>query len=304
MHRIVSLIASSTEIVCRLGLRDQLYGVSHECDFPESVDGLVVCSNPRIDVDGTSKEIDDRVKTVLQDALSVYDVRKEDLEKIEPTIIITQTQCDVCAVNLKDVEEALCEWIPSMPKVVSLEPNELCDIWADIQRVADAADVPEKGRSLVSELTLEMDRIKTQTRSLDRPTVACIEWLEPLMAAGNWIPELVDIAGGTSLFGEAGKHSPWMTWDELMEANPDVIVTMPCGFGISRTMEEIDLLSGHPGWKKLKAVQEGRVFVADGNAYFNRPGPRVVESVKILAELLHPDKFPRTFEGVGWVPVG
>ncbi|MCZ6674055.1 MAG: cobalamin-binding protein [Verrucomicrobia bacterium] len=303
MHRIVSLIASSTEIVCRLGLRDQLFGVSHECDYPDSVRSLTACSKPRIDIHGSSRDIDNRVKHALKDALSVYEVRQQELEAIEPTIIITQTQCEVCAVNLSDVEAAVCDLLSSNPKIVSLEPNELKDIWADIQRVADAADVPERGQVLVAELLAEVDTIRNTTRELDRPTVACIEWLEPLMAAGNWIPELVDIAGGKNLFGEAGKHSPWMTWHEVLEADPDVIVTMPCGFDIQRTMEEIHLLTDRPEWGGLKAVREGRAFVSDGNAYFNRPGPRVVESVRILTEVLHPNLFPPNFEGSGWIRI-
>ncbi len=301
MNRIVSLIASSTEIVCRLGLRDELVGVSHECDFPADVAELAVCSKPRIDVNGSSREIDDRVKGALKEALSVYEVRRDVLEKLQPTMIITQTQCDVCAVHLTDVEAAVGDWLGSQPKIVSLEPNELSDVWADIQRVADAAGVATRGHELVAELKAGIEDIRRQTERLQRPTVACIEWIEPLMAAGNWIPELVDIAGGRSLFGEAGKHSPWMTNEELVAADPDVIVTMPCGFDIPRTQKEQHLLTGLPGWENLEAVREGRTFVTDGNAYFNRPGPRLLESAQILAELLHPEEFSAQFEGTGWV---
>lgn len=302
MSRIVSLIASATEIVCRLGLRDQLVGVSHECDYPERVVGLDVCSKPRIDVNGSSREIDDRVKTALKDALSVYEVRRDVLEKLDPTIIITQTQCDVCAVNLKDVEIAVCDWLGTRPIIVSLEPNELSDVWGDLRRVAVAAEIPERGEELVRELQAGMDEIRRQTSALnERPTIACIEWLEPLMAAGNWVPELVEIAGGHNLFGAAGKHSPWMTWEELVAADPEVILTMPCGFDIERTLQEKHLLTERPGWSGLRAVKNQRVFVADGNAYFNRPGPRLVESAQILAELLHPESIQSRFEDKGWV---
>ena len=301
MHRIVSLIASSTEIVCRLGLEDQLVGTSHECDYPSFVKNLTVCSKPRIDIHGTSLEIDQRVKTALKDALSVYEVRQTELESLQPTIIITQTQCDVCAVNLADVEAAVCDWFSSKPKLVSLEPNELKDIWNDIQRVADAADVSERGCRLVEELKDSLATLAAQTEVLDTPTVACIEWMEPLMTGGNWIPELIDIAGGCCLLAEAGRHSPWTRWEQLVEADPDVIVTMPCGFSIERTMEEIHLLTNQPEWNSLKAVKAGRVYVTDGNAYFNRPGPRVVESAQILAEIFHPDHFHPSFEGTGWI---
>ena len=301
MHRIVSLIASSTEIVCSLGLEDQLVGTSHECDYPAFVKELTVCSKPRIDIHGTSLEIDQRVKTALKDALSVYEVRQPELEALQPTMIITQTQCDVCAVNLADVEAAVCDWVSSRPKLVSLEPNELKDIWDDIQRVADAADVSDRGKALIVTLKEGLQKIHAQTEGLPKPTVACVEWLEPLMAAGNWIPELVGLAGGQNLLAEAGKHSPWMSWEQLQQADPDVIVTMPCGFSIDRTMEEIHLLTDLSGWADLKAVKQGRVFVSDGNSYFNRPGPRVVESTRIMAEMLHPDTYEPTFQGTGWI---
>ena len=299
-HRIVSLIASSTEIVCRLGLRDQLVGVSHECDYPDDVAGLTVCSRPRIDVEGSSRQIDDRVKDALRDALSVYDVLGDELRRLQPTILITQTQCDVCAVNLADVERAVAELLDFEPTIVSLEPNELTDIWADIRRVATAAGVAERGIALTDELQASLNRLQEETRDLERPSIACIEWMDPLMAAGNWIPELVEIVGGRSVLGEAGKHSPWMEWTDLQASDPDVVVTMPCGFDIERTLREIHLLTELPGWTELKAVRSGRVFVADGNWYFNRPGPRVVESAEILAELLHPKCFPAKHEGTGW----
>ena len=301
MQRIVSLIASSTEIVCRLGLQDQLVGVSHECDYPPSVQDLTVCSRPRINIHGTSLEIDQRVKTALQGALSVYEVRRKELEALQPTLIITQTQCEVCAVNLADVEAAVCDWLGSQPRLVALEPNQLHDIWADIQRVADAADVSQEGEALVDELKASLATLSLQCDLLDRPTVACIEWLEPLMAGGNWIPELVDIAGGQSLLAQVGKHSPWFEWEQLREADPEVIVTMPCGFSIERTLEEAHVLTQLPGWDQLKAVREDRVYVTDGNAYFNRPGPRVLESAQILAEVLHPGHFHPSFEDLGWV---
>lgn len=301
MNRIVSLIASATEIVCRLGLRSELVGVSHECDFPNDVTNLPACSSPKINVHGSSREIDDRVKAALQDALSVYDVRRELLEDLQPTIVITQTQCDVCAVNLQDVEAVVGEWLDHQPKIVSLEPNELQDVWQDILRVAQAAEVTERGTDLVADLKASLSALSERTAQLHPPSIACIEWLDPLMAAGNWIPELVQAAGGRNLFGQAGTHSPWITWEELVNADPDVIVTMPCGFDIARTLEEQHLLTEHPAWAGLRAVREGRIYVLDGNAYFNRPGPRLVDSAYLLAEVLHPSVFPSTFQGSGWI---
>ena len=301
-HRIVSLIASATEIVCALGFEDQLVARSHECDFPLSVKQLPQCTEPKFNVEGTSYEIDQRVKAIVQEALSVYRVDSNTLEALRPTHIITQSQCEVCAVSLRDVEQAVCEMVSSKPIIVSLEPNALSDVWADIRRVADALGTPDRAERLIALLQSRISEITQRAQQLStNPTVACIEWIEPLMAAGNWMPELVAMAGGENLFGEAGKHSPWMTWEELIAKNPDVIFVSPCGFDIPRTMQEMNLLSGKPEWEKLNAVQSGRVFVADGNQYFNRPGPRLVESLEILAEMIHPDVFNFGHCGKGWI---
>ena len=305
-HRIVSLIASATEIVAALGYQDCLVGRSHECDFPPGVEALPVCSEPRIDVSGSSNEIDQQVKASLRDALSIYQVFREELERLKPSVIITQSQCDVCAVNLADVQAAVCEMVESKPEIVSLEPMDLSDIWSDIQTVADVLNDAEAGRRLVDSLQQRLQNLNTMLpESAARPTVVCIEWLEPLMPAGNWIPELVELAGGLSLLSEAGKHSPWMTWDDLVTADPDFIMIMPCGFGIERTKQELHLLTEHPSWPGLKAVQNGNVYLTDGHQYFNRPGPRVVESAEILFEILHGPNTNDNFghEGSGWVRV-
>lgn len=302
--RIVSLIASATEIVCALGFEEQLVGRSHECDYPPSVTRLPVCTTPKFDVEGTSYEIDQRVKAILQEGLSVYRVYADVLERLAPDVIVTQSQCEVCAVSLKDVEEAVCQLVGSRPRIVSLEPNTLADVWTDVRRVADALGAPERGAALVAALEARMSAITTRAREqvaqTARPTVACIEWIEPLMAAGNWVPELVERAGGVNLFGEHGKHSPWMTFDELVARDPDVIVVLPCGWDIARSRKELPLLTARPGWSSLRAVRTGRVFLADGNQYFNRPGPRLVESLEIFAELFHPQVFQFGHEGRGW----
>lgn len=303
--RIVSLIASSTEIVCALGFEGQLVGRSHECDFPPSVKRLPQCTSPKFDTEGSSSQIDQRVKAIVQDALSVYRVDPGILEELQPTHIITQSQCEVCAVSLKDVEEAVCRMTSSRPMIVSLEPDALEDIWADIRRVGSALGASDRSEILVAGLKERMSDIEAKAAcALARPGVACIEWIEPLMAAGNWMPELVEMAGGTNLFGEAGKHSPWMTWEELVNKEPDLIVVTPCGFDIPRTLREMSLLSGRPEWRSLNAVRNGRVFVADGNQYFNRPGPRVVESLEIMSEIIHPELFNFGHEQGGWVRYG
>ncbi|MGH9791677.1 MAG: cobalamin-binding protein [Candidatus Acidiferrales bacterium] len=299
--RIVSLIASATEIVCALGYRRQLVGRSHECDFPLSVTELPVCTEPKLQTEVSSREIDEQVKRILTEALSVYRVDAEKLRALRPDVVVTQSHCEVCAVSLRDVERALCDWVDSRPRIVSLEPDSLADVWHDIRRAATAFGAPARGEELVAELQERMQAVQSRAAGLkQKPTVACIEWIDPLMAAGNWMPELVEMAGGVNLFGVAGKHSPWMTWEELRAKDPDVIVVLPCGFDITRSRREMPALTQKPDWAALRAVREGRVFLADGNQYFNRPGPRLAESLEILAEILHPAPFSVGHKGTGW----
>jgi len=305
MPRIASLIASSTEIVCALGFADDLVGRSHECDFPQSVKALPVLTAPKFPTDGTSYEIDQRVKAILAEGLSVYRVDSDRLRALRPDVIVTQSQCEVCAVSLRDVEEAVCTWIDSRPKIVSCEPNALGDVWNDVRRVAAALGADDRGERLVAELGARIDAIVDRTRAIaDEPSVAVVEWIDPLMAAGNWMPELIEMAGGVSLFGEAGKHSPWMSLEDLASRDPDWILVIPCGFDIERTRAEMPTLERRAEWRHLRAVREGRVVLGDGNQYFNRPGPRLVESLEILAEILHPDVFRFGHQGSGWQPGG
>lgn len=301
-YRIVSLLPSATEIVCALGFRPQLVGRSHECDFPASVTTLRVCTRPKFKVEGGSMEIHQRVEHVIKNALSVYEVDTKALQELNPTHIVTQSQCDVCAVSLKDVEEAVCELTGSQPSIVSLLPESLEHIWKDIQRVGNALSATEEAENLVTMCKRRMTEITDRAaKSKRRPTVGTIEWMEPLMAAGNWMPELISMAGGTNIFGEAGKHSPWIRWEDLAMQNPDILLVSPCGFPIDRTLSEISILKNRPEWNRLRAAKDGHVYVADGNQFFNRPGPRVVESLEILAEILHPDEFHAKHEGGGWI---
>jgi iron complex transport system substrate-binding protein len=265
------------------------------------VKALPVCTAPRFDVDGSSAQVDERVKSVLAEGLSVYRVDGDLLRRLRPDAIITQSQCEVCAVSLKDVELSLSGWQGKRPQIVTLSPNALADVWDDIRRVAEALGVAERGRDLVQSLQERMNEIKSRAETEGtKPTIACVEWVDPLMAAGNWMPELVELAGGANLFGSAGEHAPWMTWDQLKQADPDVVVVLPCGLDLRRTRQEMPALASKPGWSELRAVRAGRVFLTDGNQYFNRPGPRLVESLEILAELLHPTVFPAKHRGKGW----
>ncbi|HUY26402.1 MAG TPA: cobalamin-binding protein [Candidatus Binataceae bacterium] len=301
MHRIVTLLPSATEIVCALGFKGELVGRSHECDFPSGVEALPALTEPKFKVEGASAEIDQRVKRIVGDALSVYRVDAAKLRELRPDVIVTQSQCEVCAVSQSDVEAAVAEWLGARPQIVSLAPYALDDIFADLKRVASALEAPERGDALSARLTARMREIAARAATLAaRPGFACIEWIDPLMAAGNWMPELVAMAGGENLFGRAGEHSPWMTFEQLCAADPEVIMLAPCGFDIARTLGELPALARDARWSDLRAVQNRRVFVADGNQYFNRPGPRIAESLEILAEILHPEAFNFGHQGTGW----
>ena len=280
--RVVSLIASATEIVCELGGRDLLVGRSHECDWPPDVAELPVCSHAKLDASRPSAAIDAEVKTLLADAVSIYGLAHETIDALQPTHMVTQSQCDVCAVSLEDVQEAVCGTLTCKPEIVVCEPHCLDDVWADIRRVGVAIERAGVAEGLIA-------RAKTRLAALSKPAtaprVACVEWTEPLMAAGNWVPELVGLAGGENVLGRAGEHSPWLCAEELTASRPDVIVVMPCGFDLKRTVAESRVLADVPGWSELPAVRAGRVYAVDGNAYFNRPGPRLVESAELLSEL-------------------
>ncbi len=299
--KIISLLPSATEIVCALGLEPQLVGRSHECDYPESVKSLPVCTEANI-TDGLSSEaIDNKVKELLSNALSLYTVNKEQIKALAPDVVITQDQCEVCAVSLPEVEAALNSYLDKAVQIISLKPNSIDDILADIKKVAKALDAEQAGENLVEELQERIDIIKHKLKFIDaKPTVVCVEWLAPLMTSGNWIPDLVRTAGGTPLLADAGKHSAYVEWDNIRLADPDIIVVMPCGFAIERTMREIGLLLEQPGFNELKAVKNNRFYIADGNQYFNRPGPRIVDSLEIMAEIINPKQFIFGLEGEGW----
>ncbi|MGH7985998.1 MAG: cobalamin-binding protein [Candidatus Binataceae bacterium] len=301
MPKIISLLPSATEIVCALGFESAMVGRSHECDYPPTITCLPVLTEPKFDPHGSSAELDQRVKRILREALSVYRVDPEKLRALAPDVIVTQSQCEVCAVSMREVEEAVAQWTGARPRIVSLAPYGLSDVFADMQRVADALEASARGVALTDDLRERMATIKTRACQADsRPRLAIIEWIEPLMTAGNWMPELVAMAGAVNLFGVAGEHSARMNFIELASADPDVIMIAPCGFNMDRTAEELRMLQQQPQWPRLRAVRDGRIFLADGNQYFNRPGPRIVESLEILAQIVHPELFGQGHEGGGF----
>ncbi|HEU0010810.1 MAG TPA: cobalamin-binding protein [Verrucomicrobiae bacterium] len=299
--RIVSLLPACTEVVCGLGLEGRLVGRSHECDFPASVRRLPICTAPKINPESASAEIDRDVKALARQALSLYRVDSEQVRALKPDFILTQAQCAVCAVSLAEVEAAVAGWTGGRPRLISWSPSRLTEFWTELARVGEELGVAGSARELVRELKGRVaDVIVKSAQVTRRPSVACIEWLDPLMAAGNWVPELVELAGGKNLFGEPGKHSPWLDWNALRERNPEILVVMPCGFDLARTELEMPALTSRLGWSKLRAVQRNNVCLTDGNAFFNRPGPRLVESLEILGEILQPGYFSFGHEGRGW----
>ena len=275
-------------------------GRSHECDQPPWVKRLPAVTAPRFDTQAPSGDIDRSVRGLLSQALSVYVVDHEKLAALAPDLLVTQVQCEVCAVSLADVEAAVRAGLPSRPAIVSMKPDTLADVWADMRAIAGALGVPERGVQLVTRLRARMRGIAERTRGRTRPRVACIEWLDPLMAAGNWTPELLALAGADDVLGVAGRHAGAIEFEQLAAADPDAIWITPCGFDLARTRAELAPLVSHPGWTALRAVREGQVFLGDGNALFNRPGPRVAETLECLAEALHPGAFRYGHEGTGW----
>jgi len=293
MSRIVSLLPSATEIVCALGAGGELVGRSHECDFPGGLEHIPVCTEPKVRVDGDSAGIHASVTSVLENDISVYRVHTALLRELRPDVIVTQIQCDVCAVSLRDVEASIANWLDvDVPRIVALNPSTLESIFMDLEAVAaaigrDSSEVVARMRQRVHDIAC-----RAATAAV-RPRVATIEWISPLMAAGNWIPEMIDLAGGKCVFGRAGEHSPWIDPDEFARAETDVVLVFPCGFSIERTMADLPLLD--------ERLRDGNIFVADGNQFFNRPGPRIVESLEILAEIIHPELFDFGHKGRAWV---
>ena len=297
--RIVSLLASGTELVAALGLGDRLVGRSHECDHPAWVKRLPVLSHPTFDIQGTSAEIDARVRQRLHAGQPLYAVDEAQLAALAPDIIITQTHCEVCAVSPADLAHAVAARL-ERHQVVALSTGTIDGILDGFARVAAVLGVPEAGRRLVAELRARLGAVAELTHGLRRPRVACLEWIDPLFAMGNWGPEIVAAAGGACVFGTPGAHSTTLPFEALVEADPEIIVMAPCGFDLTRTLAELPALTEKPGWGGLTAVRTGRAFAADGNFYFNRSGPMLFDSAEILAEMLHPNEIPPRHQGTCW----
>lgn len=303
--RIVSLLPSATEIVYALGLGDALVGVTHECDEPAAARALPVVTHSLLDHSGASSdEIDGAVRQQLGAGLSLYGLNEPLLARLAPDLVLTQALCEVCAVPYDEVARAVrdvsAEYGTHAPQVLSLEPNGLDDILATIELVGAAAGVPARAAALVAGLRARVARVQAQVAGISRrPRVACIEWLNPIFGPGHWLPELVTLAGGQPGLGTAHTNSQRVGWGDVIAFAPEVIVITPCGFDLARTVAEAQaVLPRRAGWPALPAVRNGRVYAVDGNAYFSRPGPRIIESLELLAELIHPERC------AGWGPRG
>jgi iron complex transport system substrate-binding protein len=290
--RIVSLLPSATEIVCAIGLEHSLVGISHECDYPASITDRPRLTVPKIDIHANSHRIDREVRSLVSKGLSIYTIDTDQLRLLQPELIITQDQCEVCAVPYRDVVNATQQVLGSPLDVLSLHPAMLRDIWSDIRRVGAATGHASQADGLLEALFDRVTTILSVSATLKvPPRVAVIEWIEPLILAGNWMPELIQIAGGHDGLCQMGKHSQPAEWGMLQNYAPDILLIIPCGFKLEQTLEQLPILQNLPGWKQLPAVRQRRAYAVDGNAYFNRPGPRIVDSLEILAGLIYPDLF-------------
>ncbi len=304
LNKIVTLIPSATEIVAFLGQKNSIVGCSHECDYPNDLNNIIKLTSPKINVEGTSGEINKQINTILENSLSVYKVNIEKLKELDPDFIITQAHCDVCAVSFSEVKNIVSKYFKRETKIISLEPNTLNDVFNDIKRVAKDLNIEnETNNKLINNLKIRIEKIKNLAATKkQRPLVACIEWIDPLMIAGNWIPEMAEIAGGTNILGKSGDNSHWIKFEEIVDQNPEIIIFLPCGFNIKKTKEELNnYIKKNNNIRSLKAYKNHKFFVVDGNQFFNRPGPRLVESLEIFAEIIHPDIFNFKHEGSGWI---
>jgi iron complex transport system substrate-binding protein len=286
--RICSLLPGATEIVFALGLDDQIVGVTHECDHPADAKNKPVMVRSAIDsARMSSREIDEKVTEILRAGKGLYSIDEQAFLDAAPDLILTQGLCDVCALDYNNVVKA-AELLAKTPRILSLNPHSLTDILDDIRRIGEATGRSTDAASLVGDLTARIERIGYGAPSY-RPRVVCLEWFEPLYTAGHWVPEMVALAGGQDVLGRPGEPSAKVEWDRVVDARPEVLLLMPCGFDTRRAVKESAPLRALPGWNDLPAVKSGNVYALNGNAYFSRPGPRLINGLEILAHVIHPE---------------
>lgn len=290
--RIVSLLPSATEIICEIGLGECLVGVTHECDYPEWVSRLPGVTTTLIPRDASSRQIDDLVGARLQNQQSLYGLELDVLDALAPDLIVTQALCDVCAVAENEVQAAACK-LPGRPRVINLEPTSLEEVFKSCIEVGRAAGRVESAIKVVDALRRRVTQIVNRTAQIqDRPRVVVLEWLDPFFSSGHWSPELIELAGGKEMIGQKGGRSKRISWRNILDVMPEVIIIACCGYTVERTLEDVPRRRKLPGWHDLPAVQNDRIYVTDGNAFFSRPGPRLVESLEIAAHAIHPGICP------------
>ena len=294
MHRIVSLLPAATEISAALGLMHQLVGVSHECDFPKEVNELPrITRCPVHNSNLTSREVDEWVRRALRENGTIYTIDEPLLRTLQPDVILTQRLCDVCAVGYGTVAK-LAQTLPGPPRVVNLEPTSLGDIFDDIRRVAGACDVHERAEKLIHNLCERVENVRERTARIpDRPRCFVMEWVDPPFCSGHWGPELVEIAGGYDPLGRKHQPSAQIDWQQVLDARPEIIVLALCGYDIARARRDYELLSRYRGFDSIGAAHTGEIYVVNASAYFSRPGSRILDSLEILAGILHPNEFPK-----------
>lgn len=292
--RICSLLPSATEIIYALGLDDQLVGVTHECDYPPEARKKPVVSRTTLP-DGPSypsAEIDHAARRSLAGHLRAYEIDEALLRDLAPDLILTQELCEVCAVSYHDAQTAAARVLDSDVRIVSLEPVSLEGILANIRLVGELAGRAAQAEAVVAGLTARIERVRLEAaRASHRPRVACIEWFDPILPGGLWVPEMVALAGGEDVFGQPGEHTRKLEWQEVVDARPEIVILMPCSFALSEVVARAKELTSRPGWRELPASQAGRIYAVDAAAYFSRSGPRIVAGLEILAGLIHPNRF-------------
>jgi iron complex transport system substrate-binding protein len=302
--KICSLLPSATEIVFALGLGERLVAVTHECDFPPEARGLPVVTRSTLRHDTRdSRAIHHHIASALHAGSSIYSLDQAELERVDPDLILTQELCDVCAVSYELVAGAV-QKLHGARRVLSLEPTSLPGILATIEQVGAMAGVPDRAATLVAALRRRVETVAALTATLGPwPRVYAMEWLDPPFTAGHWVPEMVRLAGGRDTLGREGQPSAQIAWPRIVDDDPEIIVLIPCGFTLEQTVEAAATVEFPDAWDRLTAVREGRVYAANGSAYFNRPGPRIVDGLEILAEILHPELFPPRWQGRAWQPL-
>ncbi len=299
--RIISLLPAATEIVCALGLRNQLYGISHECHYPQEIKNLPIISMPDVNYDVlSSKEIDDHVEKQMKEKKSLYQLDRKKLEHIRPTHILTQALCDVCAITPSDIQKVIKDLDP-LPEVIQLNPRSLQEICDDITRLGDIFDKKEKAQQIVDTLQNKMNSIRSKTKNARRKTIFCVEWIDPLYACGHWVPEMVEIAGGVDPLSFPNEYSTKISWDKVAKVDPEILIIMACSFTPKKAQEELQRITHELFWKNLSAVKHNQVWVVDGAGYFNQSGIRTIDNgIEILVKIIHPEVFgkPRVHEAV------